>query len=154
MPPRMTPLRAIRKKCLECSGGDKQEVQDCVLVHCPLHVYRFGLDPHEPATLLKEQAAEPKEAQPTLDVPEQAPEARDPGPEPLVPAAAQQSQPEPESVASGAEGEAERSPGPEQALPVATPVPPVEQTPDSASGGQGPAGGKRRGKRSDQYSLL
>ncbi len=37
------PLVAIRKKCLECSGGDKAEVASCELVECPLHPFRMGV---------------------------------------------------------------------------------------------------------------
>jgi len=44
-------LTAIKKKCLECSGGDKQEVQHCELVHCPLYPFRLGIDPNAPLDL-------------------------------------------------------------------------------------------------------
>ncbi len=49
--PRNTPLKAIKKKCLECSGGDKQEVRQCALRQCPLFPYRLGLDPEAPGEL-------------------------------------------------------------------------------------------------------
>jgi hypothetical protein len=39
-----TPLLAIKKKCLECSGGDRKEVMACELKNCPLHSYRMGVD--------------------------------------------------------------------------------------------------------------
>lgn len=51
MPRKKTPLGAIRAKCLECSGGDKQEVQACELRHCPLFPYRLGIDPNAPLDL-------------------------------------------------------------------------------------------------------
>ncbi len=40
-----TPLKAIKKKCLECSGGDKEEVRNCALRQCPLFPFRMGVDP-------------------------------------------------------------------------------------------------------------
>lgn len=51
MPQRNTPLRAIRDKCLECSGGNKQEVQECVIAHCPLYPFRMGVDPQAQGVL-------------------------------------------------------------------------------------------------------
>ena len=38
----ITPLKAIRKKCLDCSGNDKTEVRKCPLKDCPLYPYRSG----------------------------------------------------------------------------------------------------------------
>lgn len=60
--PRNTPLKAIRKKCLECSGGDKQEVRKCFLHQCPLFPYRLGHDPEAPVELPIE-ARDPEEGQ-------------------------------------------------------------------------------------------
>lgn len=37
--------KAIRKKCLDCSGGQAIEVRDCWAVGCPLFPYRFGSNP-------------------------------------------------------------------------------------------------------------
>ena len=36
-------LKAIRKKCIDCCGGMKEEVLKCDSVECPLHSYRSGL---------------------------------------------------------------------------------------------------------------
>ena len=33
-------LKAIRAKCLDCSGGQKAEVEKCQLADCPLYPYR------------------------------------------------------------------------------------------------------------------
>lgn len=33
-------LSAIRKKCMDCSGGMRSEVQGCKIKDCPLHPYR------------------------------------------------------------------------------------------------------------------
>lgn len=41
----MTPLKSIREKCLDCSGGSSKDVEKCPCVDCPLHVYRLGHNP-------------------------------------------------------------------------------------------------------------
>ena len=41
----LTPLKAIRAKCLDCSAGSANEVKLCVIPECPLYVYRFGKNP-------------------------------------------------------------------------------------------------------------
>ena len=40
-----TPLRAIRRKCLDCCCGSSQEVGLCPVHSCALHPYRFGRRP-------------------------------------------------------------------------------------------------------------
>ena len=35
-------LRAIRKKCIECSGMSYTEVRECPIIDCPLYEYRMG----------------------------------------------------------------------------------------------------------------
>jgi hypothetical protein len=42
---RLTPMRAIRANCLECSGGNQAEVRLCVISTCPLFPYRMGHNP-------------------------------------------------------------------------------------------------------------
>jgi hypothetical protein len=39
------PLKAIRAKCIDCSGGSLAEVRHCHLTKCPLHPYRMGENP-------------------------------------------------------------------------------------------------------------
>ena len=39
---RLTPMRAIRKKCLECMGGSSSEVKRCDADECWLWPYRLG----------------------------------------------------------------------------------------------------------------
>jgi hypothetical protein len=39
---KISPLQAIRKYCIECSGGCKVEVENCPIKSCPLYVFRFG----------------------------------------------------------------------------------------------------------------
>jgi len=36
-------LKAIRKKCLECSGDQKEEVLNCEITECALYQYRMGI---------------------------------------------------------------------------------------------------------------
>lgn len=42
---KLTPMKAIRKKCLECSGGSYQEVSLCPIKTCTLYAYRSGHRP-------------------------------------------------------------------------------------------------------------
>ena len=42
---RLTPIKAIRRKCLECSSGSYREVRNCIDELCPLWPYRLGKDP-------------------------------------------------------------------------------------------------------------
>lgn len=39
------PLRAIRLKCIDCSGGSEKEVRECVVRNCALYPYRMGRYP-------------------------------------------------------------------------------------------------------------
>jgi hypothetical protein len=38
-------LRAIRAKCLDCSGGSHAEVADCLVRSCALFPFRMGKNP-------------------------------------------------------------------------------------------------------------
>lgn len=52
----LTPLRAIRKKCLDCSAGSSNEVKTCEILDCPLYPYRLGKSPNrKPRELTEEQ---------------------------------------------------------------------------------------------------
>jgi hypothetical protein len=42
---KLTPLKAIRKKCLDCVCGSANEVKLCPSDDCPLFTYRFGKNP-------------------------------------------------------------------------------------------------------------
>ncbi len=42
----LTPLKAIRAKCVDCSCGNMTEVNRCPPESCPLHPYRFGKNPN------------------------------------------------------------------------------------------------------------
>lgn len=41
----LTPIKAIRAKCIDCCCGSEKEVKLCQLEKCPLHPFRFGRDP-------------------------------------------------------------------------------------------------------------
>lgn len=42
---KLTPVKAIRKKCLECCCGQMKEVRLCTVKNCPLYGYRDGHRP-------------------------------------------------------------------------------------------------------------
>jgi len=41
----MTPMRAIRAKCIDCCCGNVYEPTHCTVLSCPLHAYRLGKRP-------------------------------------------------------------------------------------------------------------
>jgi len=43
---KLTPIKAIRAKCLDCSAGQPKEIRLCTIVNCPLYQYRFGKNPN------------------------------------------------------------------------------------------------------------
>jgi hypothetical protein len=43
---KLTPLRAIRAKCLDCMASSAKEVRLCVSDDCPLSLFRFGRNPN------------------------------------------------------------------------------------------------------------
>ena len=49
----LTPLKAIRSKCLDCCCGSFQEVRNCTLTTCTLWPYRAG---HRPSTAARKAA--------------------------------------------------------------------------------------------------
>ena len=40
-----TPIKAIRKKCLDCSCWQPKEVRECTVIDCPIYPYRLGRRP-------------------------------------------------------------------------------------------------------------
>lgn len=49
----MTPIKAIRAKCLDCMLFNKAEVRRCPSVKCPLYPFRMG---HKPKVFTPEGA--------------------------------------------------------------------------------------------------
>lgn len=45
--PRLTPLKAIRRKCLDCCGGSAHEVRHCIVESCSLFAWRLGRTPQD-----------------------------------------------------------------------------------------------------------
>ena len=41
----LTPLKAIRLRCLDCCSFLVDEVNECVDIHCANYLFRFGKDP-------------------------------------------------------------------------------------------------------------
>lgn len=41
----LTPVKAIRAKCLDCCGGQMAEVRLCPITDCALYPYRMGHRP-------------------------------------------------------------------------------------------------------------
>lgn len=42
---KLTPIKAIRLKCLDCCCGQHKEVKLCTCYSCPLYPYRLGHRP-------------------------------------------------------------------------------------------------------------
>ena len=52
----MTPMQAIKAKCLDCTCGQKLEVKECPITDCPLYDFRLGKSPNrKPRELTEEQ---------------------------------------------------------------------------------------------------
>ena len=41
----LTPIKAIRAKCVDCCCGNMAEVRHCPVTHCTLYPYRMGKRP-------------------------------------------------------------------------------------------------------------
>lgn len=55
----MTPMKAIRAKCLDCCCDSVLEVKECPMADCPLYPYRLG---HNPYIRKREYTPEQQEA--------------------------------------------------------------------------------------------
>ena len=49
----LTPVKAIRAKCIECSGGNRSQIKDC-----PLYAYRHGKNPNRKPRVMTEEQRE------------------------------------------------------------------------------------------------
>ena len=43
----LTPIKAIRARCIDCCGGQRLEVKLCPAKDCPLWIYRMGHRPRK-----------------------------------------------------------------------------------------------------------
>lgn len=59
MKKRLTPLKAIRQKCIDCVGGNKAEVRKCTAENCPLFIFRMGHNPNRKGIGSKDTALTP-----------------------------------------------------------------------------------------------
>ena len=55
---KLTPVRAIRAKCIDCTCGQDDEIRNCTIKTCPLYLYRLGKKPkaeqiHQQAELIQ-----------------------------------------------------------------------------------------------------
>ena len=55
---RKNPVKAIRLKCLECSGGSSVEVQQCPVTDCAIYPFRFGRNPFRTVRELSDEERE------------------------------------------------------------------------------------------------
>ena len=53
----MTPIKAIRAKCLDCCCGQANEVRLCEITSCPLYEFRMGHNPNIKRQYTEEQRA-------------------------------------------------------------------------------------------------
>ena len=54
----MSPLQALRARCLDCCGHQQKEVALCPAVECPSWPFRMGIDPwRKPASEARRKAA-------------------------------------------------------------------------------------------------
>lgn len=44
---KLTPLKAIRAKCMDCTAGQFIEIRLCTCTECPLYEYRMGKRPKD-----------------------------------------------------------------------------------------------------------
>lgn len=52
---KMSPLKAIKTKCLECSNNQIGEVRNCTITDCALYPFRKGHNPYIHKNLTEEQ---------------------------------------------------------------------------------------------------
>jgi len=48
---KITPLKAIRLKCLDCTVGQVKEIRECLIKDCTLYPYRMGKRPKPDDTM-------------------------------------------------------------------------------------------------------
>ena len=55
---KITPMKSIRLKCLECCCESRLEVRECLVKTCPLHRYRMGHRPKDEQFTIEEDKIE------------------------------------------------------------------------------------------------
>ena len=41
-----SPMKAIRAKCMDCTGGQFAEIAECAITDCPLYAFQYGKNPY------------------------------------------------------------------------------------------------------------
>lgn len=59
---KLTPMKAIRKKCLDCCCGQATEVRLCTVKNCALYPYRMGHRPKDDKSITDDEKIEKTEA--------------------------------------------------------------------------------------------
>ena len=62
----LTPVKAIRAKCLDCCCGHPSEVRICTASKCPLYPYRMGTRPKVGGDILEDATAHPQKESPHI----------------------------------------------------------------------------------------
>ena len=55
MKEKISPLKAIRKYCLDCGGDSSNEVKLCPCTDCVLYEFRFGKNPYSAKRIYTEE---------------------------------------------------------------------------------------------------
>lgn len=55
---KLTPMKAIRKKCLDCCNGQIKEIRLCPIKKCPLYGYRNGHRPKDEDSIVDDNPEE------------------------------------------------------------------------------------------------
>ncbi len=55
---RLTPVKAIRAKCKDCSGNQLVVIRKCQITDCALFPYRMGRRPKEESKKIKTKVTE------------------------------------------------------------------------------------------------
>ena len=58
----LTPIKAIRAHCIECSGGSTKEVKECPIAKCTLYPYRMGKRPKKDISIDEVESAQKNES--------------------------------------------------------------------------------------------
>lgn len=62
----LTPIKAIRAKCLDCCCGHPSEVRICTTIKCPLYPYRMGKRPKMDGDTPENETAENTQESPHI----------------------------------------------------------------------------------------
>ena len=62
----LTPIKAIRAKCMDCCAGQFIEIRLCTISSCPLYPYRMGHRPKGEEVITEKAEIEKSEASPVF----------------------------------------------------------------------------------------